>query len=330
MITLSWNCRGLGQPTTVPALCELVRARRPDVIFLFETLSFGVRLESLRVKLNFHSCFSVDCVGRSGGIAVLWNNNISCSVLSYSQNHIDLLINDLLGNWRLTGCYGFPERHRRQASWNLLRHLATVDNLPWLCIGDYNDLLLEDDKKGGVLHPQWLFRGFREAIMDCHLSDVQLSGYKFTWFRGRTVENRIEERLDRAMGNPSWHDRFPQASLLNLIAPVSDHNPILLKTEGYHLQPRRKKFRFENRWFQEKDLKEVISRCWSGFRDLDVVQRLSATAETLETWGNKADSNFRWEKKMLEKKIEKLQAGKLPFDLADYNESKIKLGRLLV
>lgn len=89
MIALSWNCRGLGQSATVPALCELVKARRPDVIFLFETLSFGVRIESLRVKLNFQSCFSVDCVGRSGGIAVFWSNNISCSILSYSKNHID-------------------------------------------------------------------------------------------------------------------------------------------------------------------------------------------------------------------------------------------------
>lgn len=161
MIALSWNCRGLGQPATVPTLCELVRARSPDVIFLFETLSFGIRLELLRVKLNFQSCFSVDCVGRSDSIAVLWNNNITCSVSSYSRNHIDLCMNDLHGNWRLTGYYGFPERHLRQSSWNLLRHLASVDSLPWVCIGDYNDLLSEEDKKGSTEHPQWLYRGFR-------------------------------------------------------------------------------------------------------------------------------------------------------------------------
>lgn len=211
-----------------------------------------------------------------------------------------------------------------------MRHLATVDNLPWLCIGDYNDLLSEFDKKGGDLHPQWLYRGFREAIMDCDLSDVPLSGYGFTWFRGRNAASRIEERLDRAMCNPLWHNKFPHACLLNLIAPVSDHNPILLKTEGYQLFPRHKKFRFENRWFQEENVKEVIRKCWLGFCDFDVLQRLSATAETLETWGNKADSKFRREKKMLEQRIERLQAGILAFDPIEYNELRTKLGKLLV
>lgn len=83
MIILSWNCRGLGQPAIVPAPCELVKVRRLDVIFLFETLSFDVRLESLRVKLHSNNCFFVDCVGCSGDLVVLWNNNIGCSILSF-------------------------------------------------------------------------------------------------------------------------------------------------------------------------------------------------------------------------------------------------------
>lgn len=37
MIVLSWNCRGLGYPQSVPALRELVKAHKPDVVFLFET-----------------------------------------------------------------------------------------------------------------------------------------------------------------------------------------------------------------------------------------------------------------------------------------------------
>lgn len=103
MITLSWNCRGLGQAATVPALCELVRVHHPDVILLFETLSFGVRLETLRVKLNFASCLSIDCIGHSSRLAVLWRNKIACSILSYSHNHIDMQVNDPNGDWRMTG-----------------------------------------------------------------------------------------------------------------------------------------------------------------------------------------------------------------------------------
>lgn len=70
MILLSWNYRELGNPATVLALCELVKARRPDVIFLFETLCGASRIEEICVRLQFFSYFNIDCVGRSGGISV--------------------------------------------------------------------------------------------------------------------------------------------------------------------------------------------------------------------------------------------------------------------
>lgn len=120
MIVLSWNCRGLGQPVAIPSVCELVCACRPDVIFLYETLSHASRIEELRIKINFSSCFVVDCVGRSGGVCVLWKDSSLCSLQSYSQNHIDMKVTDNHSDWRLTRFYGFPERSRRRLSWSLL------------------------------------------------------------------------------------------------------------------------------------------------------------------------------------------------------------------
>lgn len=187
---------------------------------------------------------------------------MQCSQLfQQSNNHIDLVINDVNGDWRLTGYYGYPDRSRRHLLWNLLRHLSRINNLSWVCMGDFNDLLTSEDKKGRVSHPQWLFRGFREAVNDSQLSDIPLSGYNFTWFRGRGTANAVEERLDRAMGNPAWHDRFNRASLQNLVAPVSDHNPILLSTEPLIHHSNRRNFRFENRWLAEKDIRSVVCKC---------------------------------------------------------------------
>lgn len=120
MNCLSWNCRGLGQPLAIPTICELVRVHRPGVIFLFETLAHKGRVEEVRSRINFQGCFAIDCVGRSGGLCVLWRDAAACSLNSYSNNHIDLKIHDSLGEWRLTGFYGFPERNRRRMSWNLL------------------------------------------------------------------------------------------------------------------------------------------------------------------------------------------------------------------
>ncbi|KAL8465963.1 hypothetical protein ACS0TY_035172 [Phlomoides rotata] len=194
------------------------------------------------------------------------------------------------------GFYGFPDRSLRHLSWNLLRQLASINNLPWVCIRDFNDLLSADDKKGHVDHPQWLFRGSQDAVFDCALIDIPLMGYKFTWFRSRGSSSAIEERLDRVMGNPTWHVRFPRASLLNLVATISDHNPILLSTKSFVHVPRFRSFIFENRWLMENDLKTVVNKCWLGFRGLRLTDCL---ADTLDLCGNSRNSEFRvWMKKL--------------------------------
>lgn len=330
MIALSWNCRGLGNAATVPTISELVRARKPDIVFLFETLSYGVRLESIRIKLKFDFCFSINCIGRSGGLAVLWNNKINCNVLNYSRNHIDMLVMDSGGDWRITGFYGFPERNRRRLSWNLLRQLSNINDLPWVVIGDFNDILSPNDKKGRVEHPQWLYRGFREAVNDSNLVDIPLLGYSYTWFRSRGSVNAVEERLDRAMANPAWHSRFPNATLHCLVAPVSDHHPIILSTENSTRISKKRSFKFENRWLWEKDFKDVVGKCWRGFSDLGLCDRLKATAETLETWGNKADSLFRTRKKELEHVIRWFQGSSSMFEIERYRKAREELGDLLI
>ena len=68
---LSWNCRGLGHPWIVQVLIDLVRCKKPSIIFLMETLCSKNILESIKLKLGFDGLFVVDCVGRSGGLALL-------------------------------------------------------------------------------------------------------------------------------------------------------------------------------------------------------------------------------------------------------------------
>lgn len=42
--------------------------------------------------LHFDSCFSVDCVGRSGGLDLLWKNSVDVAISGYSNNCIDAMI----------------------------------------------------------------------------------------------------------------------------------------------------------------------------------------------------------------------------------------------
>ncbi|XP_074327496.1 uncharacterized protein LOC141665410 [Apium graveolens] len=227
MNCVSWNCRGLGKPRTVRVLCDLVKDRNPDILFLSETISVSRKIEELRIKMGYDSCFSVDKVGRSGGLAVFWRNSARCNITGYSRSHIDLVfLENNVEVWHLSCFYGFPDRARRKESWNLIRALSRLSPLPWCIIGDFNDLLYNSDKQGVHPHPNALMEGFRKAVDDSELCELDLLGGLFTWEKSRGKDDWVRERLDRAFANMSWWARFPLCKLKVIVTPVSDHDPI--------------------------------------------------------------------------------------------------------
>lgn len=151
---------------------------------------------------------------RGGGLAMFWKHNIVCSVFASSNNHIDLIVKERNGSeWRLTGFYGYPERERRQESWNFIRYLASISTLPWCIFGDFNDLMHNEEKKGRHKHPQNLLDGFRHTIEDCSLIEVDLKGGDFTWEKSKGTTNWVQERLDRSFANSDWWSKFPLCTL---------------------------------------------------------------------------------------------------------------------
>jgi hypothetical protein len=171
-------------------------------MILYETLSNANKINDLRYVLGFDNCMAADRDGRGGGVAVYWMSHIGCVITNYSHNHIDMTVNDpIRGAWRLTGFYGYPEGSRRRDSWNFLRQLSRSSTLPWCVIGDFNDILSSDEKKGRTDRANWLINGFRGAVFDAGLFDINMEGYRFTWFKSLGTERAVDEKLDRALSN---------------------------------------------------------------------------------------------------------------------------------
>ena len=76
MIVLSWNCRGLGNRHVVQVLANLVRKQGPKILFLMETKLTKTELEPIQRELNFHSMTVVPSRGRSGGLALMWKDDV--------------------------------------------------------------------------------------------------------------------------------------------------------------------------------------------------------------------------------------------------------------
>ncbi|XP_074344504.1 uncharacterized protein LOC141683655 [Apium graveolens] len=179
---IGWNCRGLGNPRSVHTLGDLIKSHIPTLLFLSETLVRGDIIPNISRRFGFSGFFAVDAVGRTGGLAVLWESNISCTVIGSSRNYIDMhILEKNIPSWRLTCYYGFPEIAHHQEAWNLLRQLAQINSLPWCIFGDFNDLLYASDKSGNHPHPQGLLEGFRTAVQECSLTELELIGGMYTW-----------------------------------------------------------------------------------------------------------------------------------------------------
>lgn len=260
MSVLAWNCRGLGCPRTVSELKNIISKKQPQFVFIMETKVARSRAEALKISLGFDNLFYVDSKGLSGGLALLWKGKNIASLISYSANHIDISVNTGENErWRLTGFYGFPCRRDRLKSWNLLCSPKDKSNLPWVVIGDFNDLLRQSEKRGCRPHPNALLHGFAETLDYCGLFDLGMNGYAFTWERGRGKANWIEERLDRAVTSNSWRLLFQNARLENINAVCSDHSMIYLDLSSKPRLHKEKLFRFENAWLKDDECSRIVT-----------------------------------------------------------------------
>lgn len=118
---------------------------------------------------------------------MLWEDPTKIHVTSFARNFINLEVDEGdRGKWRLTGFYGYVQNLLEEESPGIL--LAALFDLSWCIIGDFNDLLSQEEKRGRVERPQWLIDGFRNTVLDCNLTDIPLEGYPFTWAKSRLFE----------------------------------------------------------------------------------------------------------------------------------------------
>lgn len=102
-----------------------------------------------------------------------------------------------------SGIYASPKYRRRKITWSELKDMSTSINLPWIVIGDFNEVRNQNDQKLGG-NPVNLNRcnAFNSCISESGLIDVGSTRLKFTWLN-KPNRRRIQEKLDRALVNSS-------------------------------------------------------------------------------------------------------------------------------
>lgn len=278
MSCLSWNCCGLRNPQTEDELVALVTKKDPKMVFLMETKVEKFVLERVGRKIQYPNLFVVLRVNSGRGLALFWKSDFAVDMQSFSANHSDVIINHVVDDaLRFTGFYGKPETTNRENSWSLLRSLCQRSSLPWVCLGDFNEILLVEEKQGWLDRPEKQMQGFRDALDDCQLKDLGFSGFPFTWCNRHPSNQIVWARLDRGVATIEWILRFSAIRIHHLNAFHSDHKPLLLAVDSELKRFYRKvqPFRFESMWLKESSYEEVVQKAWGVPIGTDSVWRFN-------------------------------------------------------
>lgn len=172
MKILSWNCRGASRPEFITTARELIIRHNPQVLIIMEAkLSFD-RATDIANGLLFEDKIIVSTVNHAGGLWVLWNNsNITLSQVHISNRGVHAMIsyNNGASPFLMSAIYNYPLPHLQVQVWDELNKIANFFNGCWLVIGDFNNILNESEKKGGIKPNLTKMLKSRDCIYQCGL-----------------------------------------------------------------------------------------------------------------------------------------------------------------
>ena len=201
------NCRGALNLHFQVIVADRVNHHSPVVLIITEIRVGGDRVKEITSRLPFDGVIIVDTIGFAEGIWLIWNSDrVDGAQLACTEQEIRRTIKVRSSNlsWLISSVYASLRVAKRKVLWSNLVHTASLHHLPWLLLGDFNEVLYIDDKfRGRPVNFRRAFN-FKSCLDTCGMIDLGFHGPRFTWSNLRELSGLIQERLDRCFANFSW------------------------------------------------------------------------------------------------------------------------------
>lgn len=303
---LSWNVRGAANTKGKRHVRELIRKYHSSLFVLMET---HVQFDSMKrfwCQQGYEVVAIEEAIGHSSGLWVLSSDNrISISILESNAQAVTICIKCGRAKWVCSLVYASPTPSTRDQFWLYLEDLRGRIMDPWLLLGDFNEVLLPSEVRGGVFCSNRA-RRFSEVLENCTLVDLGATGSRYTWRRSSNRIRTVFKRLDRAVSDCDWRNSFPEAFVENPCRMHSDHNPMLLRCGGLPAFRGTRPFRFEAIWTSHQDSKKVVGEAWNKGNHA-VMDGLDDVREDAVKFNEEVFGNVFRRKRLLEARIRGVQ-----------------------
>ena len=122
--------------------------------------------------------------------------------------------------------------NERRIMWNELLEERNRFRVPFILIGDFNEILKVGERFGTNFVTRSMTK-FRAWVNEINLIDLPIVRRKFTWRRGKSCN-----KLNRVPIDSMWNDKYLNLKLLRVKCLKSDHIPLFLDTSEINWGPK--------------------------------------------------------------------------------------------
>ncbi|XP_061367124.1 uncharacterized protein LOC133310245 [Gastrolobium bilobum] len=259
-------------------------------------------------KKQFKSTFTRFCKKHNVGVTAIFEpRDVGITIISHHEQFVHCWVEFPASKglfW--TAIYASPQVNNRQVLWEELKHIGRNMNESWLLTGDFNEIALASEKRGGGPVDVNRCNLFASVLNACGVMDLGGGGNRFTW-RGPKFLNldRVYKRLDRAVGNEGWRADFEEVDVLVLPRLFSDHNPVLVRLRKVDSCWRERPFRYLAAWQNDVRFTSFVKANWKA--DAGLLDNLTSLVPLLKDWNKNIFGFIQARKNKLIARMEGIQ-----------------------
>lgn len=263
----AWNIRGGKCDHAIAELIDLKQQERPDIFFVIETLTNNIHSQAIVKATRFEKHLIIDPVNHCWGIWACQNEDIIKVINTNLTNrcaHLTFLFKPTNTTFLIFGVYCPAKEEDKPLFWDDLSSFYANNTLPWLLIGEFNELLSTTDKLGGSpIHSQQCKR-LPTFLTKNNAIDVPCSQTAYSWKSNQ--DTFLLERIDRAIIDTQFSNLFPNIIVKYGIFSLSDHAQVIFDSNSESFNTNCL-FCFNKMWTLDQGSHDIVAKEWKIRRE---------------------------------------------------------------